>query len=325
MKIELAKSAGFCFGVKRAVDTVYEQVEKNKDYDIFTYGPIIHNKQVISELKEKNVRIINDFKELQDLISRYNKKQDNDLELNDSKFTQKDQETSEFDNNSNNSGDILNRKLLIIIRSHGVGKEVYNLLEKTGTKYIDATCPFVKKIHKIVEENSGDDKEVIIIGNKNHPEVQGITGWAKGNVKVIEEASETRDISYENRNPLTIVAQTTQNKKKFNVLVEILRKKSYDCNVLDTICNATKVRQDEALEIAKRVDSMIVIGDNGSSNSRKLFEICRSACDQTYFIENIEDLSRVDLSDSKTIGMTASASTPNKIIEEVQSHVRTNF
>jgi len=284
MQIKLAKTAGFCFGVKRAVETVYEQVEKHAGEQIYTYGPIIHNAEVVKDLEQKGVKVLHTEDELKNLDSG-----------------------------------------IVIIRSHGVPKVVYDILEQRGVTCVDATCPFVKKIHKIVKEESEKGKYIIIIGDENHPEVQGIMGWSKNDAIVVKTEEDVENVLLPESAKICVVSQTTFNYNKFKYLVEILSKKSYDISVLNTICNATKERQTEAESIAKEVDAMIVIGDKHSSNTQKLFEICNRACDNTYYIQTLDDLDGNQLKSVKTVGITAGASTPNNIIEEVQNNVRINF
>ena len=284
MEVRLAKTAGFCFGVRRAVDTVYEQVDKCEDEKIYTYGPIIHNEEVVNDLRSKGVEVLNTLEELKVLSEG-----------------------------------------IVIIRSHGVSKKVYEILEERGVRCVDATCPFVKKIHKIVEKESAEGKHIIIIGDAKHPEVQGIMGWAGDKVSVIKTEEEANDYFAPKNAEICIVAQTTFNYNKFKYLVEIISKKSYNISVLNTICSATKERQTEAESIANEVDAMIVIGDKHSSNTQKLFEICSNACNNTYYIQTLEDLNMNQLKSVKTVGITAGASTPKNIIEEVQNNVGINF
>ena len=190
---------------------------------------------------------------------------------------------------------------------------------------MDATCPFVKRIHNIVEKESEAGKRVVIIGNAGHPEVEGIMGWAKTDTTVIGTLEEAQKFIYNPGEELCIVSQTTFNYNKFQDMVEIFREKGYNGSVVNTICNATEVRQTEARKIAAKVDVMIVIGGNHSSNTRKLYEICRQECVNTYFIQTLDDL-HLDLPKSvRLVGITAGASTPNNIIEEVQNYVRINF
>ena len=284
MEVRLAKTAGFCFGVKRAVDTVYKEAEKNNE-TIYTFGPIIHNEQVVNDLEKNGVFVVNTVEELKSLKAG----------------------------------------TTVIIRSHGVGKYIYDLMEELGLHVVDATCPFVKKIHRIVERESNAGKGIIIIGNDKHPEVEGIKGWVNGQATVIETVQEAEGFSAEKDARLCIVSQTTFNYNKFQDLVEIISKKGYDTESINTICNATEERQTEAKMIAGEVDSMIVIGGSHSSNTQKLFEICSKECENTFYIQTLEDLNIENLKNSKCVGITAGASTPNNIIEEVQKHVRIKF
>ena len=285
MNVELAKTAGFCFGVKRAVDTVYQQIEQYRGEKIITYGPIIHNEEVIKDLRSHGVEVLNDEEELK---------------------------TADAD--------------VVVIRSHGVAKYIYDILEERGITCVDATCPFVKKIHKIVAEKSAEGSYIVIVGNGEHPEVQGIRGWAGEQVTVVQTPEDAERFELPDKDQkVCIVAQTTFNYNKFKELVEIISKKRYDIVVLNTICNATKERQTEARQIAARVDAMVVIGDKRSSNTQKLFEICKEECLNTYYIQTLDDLDINQLRSVESVGITAGASTPNKIIEEVQNNVRINF
>ena len=284
MEVRLAKTAGFCFGVKRAVDTVYQQVEQCKNEKIYTFGPIIHNEEVVKDLRNKGVEVIKTEDELKKLTSG-----------------------------------------VVIIRSHGVSKHIYQMLDEQGLTCVDATCPFVKKIHRIVEKESAEGAYIVIIGDENHPEVQGIKGWSSTPVSVIKTEEQANDFTPPENARVCIVSQTTFNYNKFKYLVEIISKKHYNVNVLNTICSATKERQTEAQNVADEVDVMIVIGDKHSSNTQKLFEICRSACADTYYIQTLDDLNMNQLKSVKTVGITAGASTPSNIIEEVQNNVRFNF
>ncbi len=283
MKITLAKSAGFCFGVKRAVDTVYTELEKTGGKSpIYTFGPIIHNEEVVGDLERQGVRVVNSVEELKELAPG-----------------------------------------TIIIRAHGVEKGVANELTRLGFRIVDATCPFVLKIHRLVERYSGEGCQVVIIGNANHPEVQGIKSWSKDpEVAVISSREEAENYTADPEKKVCIVSQTTFNYNKFQELVEIINKKGYDIIVLNTICNATEERQTEAARIARDVDAMIVIGGRNSSNTQKLFEICKNECKNTYYIQTVKDLDLTCFESIDNVGITAGASTPNKIIEEVQKNVR---
>ena len=214
---------------------------------------------------------------------------------------------------------------VVIIRSHGVEENIYNILSERRVKIVDATCPFVRKIHKIVKEKTSEGYKIIIIGNKEHPEVVGIKGWGFDNVSIINSVEEAEEYKAQNGDKICIVAQTTFNCNKFNKLVEIITKKGYDIIVVNTICNATSVRQTEAAQLAKEADAMIVIGGKHSSNTQKLYEICKEECKNTYYIQTIEDLDKLQLETFDCVGITAGASTPNNIIEEVQTNVRFKF
>ncbi len=281
MNVILAKSAGFCFGVKRAVDMVYKEAERG-DTPIYTYGPIIHNEEVVSDLEAKGVRVIEDVDELRDAP-----------------------------------------KGIVIIRSHGVGPSVYREIQKLGFEIVDATCPFVLKIHRLVEQHSREGERIVIIGNASHPEVAGIREWSEdAQTTIIGSREEAENFTIKDGKKVCIVSQTTFNYNKFQELVEIISEKGYDIIVLNTICNATEERQTEAARIAAEVDAMIVIGGRSSSNTQKLFEICKKECNNTYYIQTVKDLDLTCLKSIDNVGITAGASTPNKIIEEVQKNVR---
>ena len=283
MEITVAKSAGFCFGVQRAVDSVYKELEENSG-KIYTFGPIIHNEQVVEDLNKRGIEVIDTVEQLKKI-----------------------------------------KEGTVVIRSHGVAKEIYDILEQQKLKMVDATCPFVKKIHNIVLDESNNGKTIIIIGNDNHPEVEGIKGWVNGEVIVINKEEQIEKLSLPEQTKACIVSQTTFNHNKFKYLVEIIRKKGYDITVVNTICNATHVRQVEAQKISSKVDGMIVIGGKNSSNTQKLYDICRNECENTFYVQTVKDLNLHELKSLKSIGITAGASTPNKIIEEVQNNVRINF
>ena len=288
MNVKVAETAGFCFGVQRAVDRVYELIGSDAA-PIYTLGPIIHNEEVVSDLEKKGVAVI-----------------------------------CEKDLGSLKGG-------TVVIRSHGVGRRVYNTIKKYGLGYVDVTCPFVLKIHKIVERESSRGAHIVIIGDPDHPEVQGICGWCQGPYTVIRNAEDAEKFNISPEKEVCVVSQTTFNYNKFKDLVEILCKKRYDnnvlniLNILNTICNATEERQREAKSIAGEVDTMLVVGGRHSSNTQKLFEICKKECGNTYYIQTPVDLDSEMFQCSSCVGITAGASTPKKIIEEVQEHVRVKF
>ena len=276
MSIKVAKSAGFCFGVDRAVKLVYEEIEKGGK--VATYGPIIHNTNVVNEIEAKGVRIVNKLSDLQ-----------NDERL--------------------------------ILRSHGVGKNIYDELKEMGNEYIDATCPFVARIHKIVREQSEQGKIVLIAGDREHPEVDAIVKHCPGECYVFADEEELKEIFQKNygflKKKVAIVAQTTYNIIVWNKCIDIIPDTLKDVTeIFQTICNATSDRQHAAIELAKSSDVMIVIGGKHSSNTIKLFSVCSKYC-RTYHIENSDELYDIDLSGASDIGITAGASTPAYIIKEV--------
>ena len=282
MKVELAKSAGFCFGVEKAVNTVYEEAKRGNDI-VYTLGPIIHNEEVVKDMKKRGVEAV----KIEDLASL--------------------------------------PKGTVIIRSHGVSREIFNFVKRSGHRVVDATCPFVKKIHAIVSVQSGKGKTVVIIGNPEHPEVMGIRGWGDENTYAVENIEQFINLELKKDKEIIIVAQTTFNHKKFQEIIDKISLLGYDVRCFNTICNATQERQAEAKKIASNVDAMIVIGDKKSSNTGKLVEICQEECKNTVFIQTLEDLDYDALLSVDSVGITAGASTPKHIIEEVQNIVRSKF
>lgn len=274
-KIIVAESAGFCFGVNRAINILYKLIDENKP--ACTLGPIIHNMQMVNELREKGVRTIDKISEA------------------------KENET-------------------IVIRSHGVPQSIVDEINERHLDYIDATCPFVSKIHKIVSETD-DDSIVIIAGDKNHPEVQGIMGHCKSKCYTFKNQEELQKlfsiIPQKNYKTIKIVAQTTFDLKEWEKSLKSLKNVYTNTKIFDTICNATSIRQREAANISESVDLMFVIGDKHSSNSFKLYSICSSNCENTFFIETADELPLEMVKKADSIGVTAGASTPARIIKEV--------
>jgi len=269
LEIILAKSAGFCFGVNRAVTTLEESSGKTP---IFTLGPIIHNEFVVDSLRKKGVDVIDDPSLLPDGAT-------------------------------------------LAIRTHGVGKTVIDKAESEGKDIIDLTCPFVKKIHKIVHTHYLDGYKIIIVGNKNHPEVQGINGWCENNAIIALDISDING-KIDMYDKICLVCQTTMDRLTFENISLFIRKGFPSALIFDTICSATNERQTEAMEIAKKADLMLVIGGSNSSNTSKLTAICKKYCENTLQIENFEDIPQ-NINIPKTIGITAGASTPSCIIKEV--------
>lgn len=267
--IILAKSAGFCFGVKRAVETLAEESEISR---VGTLGPIIHNTDVVNEFKSKGVQV-------------------------------------------RRSVDEFEKGEKIAIRAHGVGKAVIDEINTNGFEYLDLTCPFVKKIHNIVAEKHKSGYQIVIIGDKNHPEVMGINGWCENNAVIALDIPELHG-KINICEPVCVVCQTTITREIFKKITKYLKNTCKTIEVFDTICNATNTRQTEAGEIAERADMMIVVGGIHSSNTCKLTGICKKYCKNTYQIENFEDFPQ-DIYIPRIIGITAGASTPAAIIKEV--------
>ncbi len=275
MSVIVAKTAGFCYGVKRAVDAVYEKIETNNGGKIATLGQLIHNKQVVTDLERHGVSV--------------------------------------YENAEDIPGDVD-----LIIRTHGITKQALDIIKSKNIAFNDLTCPFVSKIHKIVSEHYEKGYQIVIVGDKNHPEVVGINGWCNNSAIILYECdSEIFDKIAQKK--LCIVAQTTINREIFEQIVQFTKKTCKEVVFFDTICNATKDRQSETLELAKKSDVMIVVGGKESSNTRKLFEISKKYCPTTFHIETFEDLPQNINLKNKNIGITAGASTPHRIIEEVYS------
>lgn len=275
MEVKIAEAAGFCFGVKRAVELVYRLAQG--DVPVYTYGSIIHNEVVVKDLEQKGVRVIHSPQQLKD-----------------------------------------KKEGIVVIRSHGVSEKVEKELAQGGLKVMDATCPFVKKIHTTVMQQENEGRRIIIFGDPKHPEVEGICGWCKKEPVVIQNTEQARAFCPEKAEKYCIVSQTTFNYKKFKDLVEIFEKKSYDILALNTICNATEERQSQTRQLARDSEAMIVIGGKESSNTQKLYEICKKECENTYYIQTLVDLDMDAISSYRNVGITAGASTPNNIIKEVQ-------
>lgn len=282
MEIKLAKTAGFCFGVNRAVDMLYKMVENGEK--VCTLGPIIHNPQVISDLESKGVKIVSD---------------ENDVP----------QDTK------------------LVIRTHGVEKKVIDKLNEKNVDFCDATCPFVRKIHKIITENSNENTLVLIAGDENHPEVQGIRSYCKGesivfrNSDDLEKIAENSEKYFEKE--IIVVWQTTFNTVEYEKCLKKIKKHYTNARIFDTICSATNERQEEAMRLAQTCDAMIIVGGRQSSNTAKLKAVCENCC-PTYLIETAEELPSIDLSGCRKVGVTAGASTPAAIIKEVLSTMSEN-
>ena len=275
MKVTVAKTAGFCFGVRRAVEMVEQQIEAGGV--VYTLGPIIHNRHVVDHFAQKGVHPID---------------------------APEDAEPGST----------------VIIRSHGVGKQVYDALAQRQVQIVDATCPFVKRIHKIVQQAEQQGRLPVIIGTRTHPEVVAIAGWCS-NGQVFENAEELSNWLQEDPNrrnlPMVLVCQTTSTKNLWKSCTEIVKKECTNCEIFDTICEATENRQNEAAALAKQSEAMIVIGDATSSNTKRLAQICSAHCPVVALVDNAAQLSKADFSGVHAVSITAGASTPAWIIKEV--------
>ncbi len=290
-RVVLAENSGFCFGVRRAVDTVEKLISEGNSH-IFTVGELIHNPTYLKRLENKGVFIC-DENEIEKTASRY-------------------------------------PDAVFVIRAHGLKKEISDLLETKGLRFVDATCPFVKKIHNIVSENSDENIPTVIIGDKNHPEVEGIKSYAKGEVFICSDENELEQAcknigNCEEIGPV-LVSQTTFKLKKYENCQKFIKKLYTNPKIFGTICSVTENRQTEAAKLASDSNCMLVLGAKQSSNSKKLYEICSSICKHTYFAETAEDVPFDEIGKifscnfcgNFTAGITAGASTPDDIIEEVK-------
>ena len=287
-EIKIAQNAGFCFGVERAVKTVYSLCESEKDTVIATLGSLIHNPTITGDLSDRGVRVI-------------------DSDGIDGLF-------EEAENG---------RKVMVVIRAHGVQKEIYEKLESCSEKsanfrFADCTCPYVKKIHDIVKNNTGENDLLIVFGDPDHPEVKGIVSFAKGEYLVIRSCDEL-DVGQIAQKPVVLVSQTTQNLTEWKKTQKIIEKYCTNRHIFDTICTVTGKRQNETALLAEKVDCMLIIGGKNSSNTNKLFSVSKERNPNTFLIENADEIPFDKIGDAKIIGISAGASTPGDIIQEVKN------
>ena len=284
MEIILGKTAGFCYGVERAVTEAKEELELCKD--IYCLGEIVHNKNVIEKLKKNGIKFIED--------------------INDAKGK-------------------------IIIRAHGVSKDMYDIIRQKDIELKDLTCPKVLKTHRIAEEYSKKGYFIILIGIKGHPESIGTLSFCGDNSYILQEKEEIPNLIEKVKNlkldNILIFAQTTYNSKKFDDISQILKEnlKSKNVEIQKTICGATEIRQRETIEISKKVDMMIIVGDKKSSNTNKLYDISKENCKKVIFVQCADELEIEDLSNIEKIGIMAGASTPREDIEEIIKKIRSNL
>lgn len=278
MEVRIAENAGFCFGVKRAMNMAWDELENKNGNKVYSLGPLIHNKQAVDKYKEKGLLEMDSL----------------DKVPNDSK---------------------------LIIRSHGVAEDVYVQSESKNMDIVDTTCPFVKKIHEIVKEFSNNGYKIIIVGNATHPEIVGINGWCNNEAFVVNSEEDVDNIPFNNNDKYCVVSQTTANLEHFDKIVEKINSKTNNLTVKNTICFATKERQLSATDLAKEVDCMVVIGGKHSSNTQKLVNICKNIV-PTFSIETKEELQKDMFEGFKVAGVTAGASTPDWIIDEIIEYLK---
>ena len=273
MEIIIAKTAGFCFGVKRAVEMAFSNANEK---DTYTYGPIIHNEVVTGALEQKGVYAIDDIE------GREVKK--------------------------------------LIIRSHGVSPQIYEKSKNREIEIVDATCPYVKKIHRYVEKYDAEGYHILIAGNAVHPEIQGINGWAHEKCYIAKDVEELKTMPLP-EGKFLLVAQTTYKKEVVDAMKAYLEEKGIEFKYINTICNATKERQGEAVELAKQVDCMLILGSPKSANTKKLFEISKEYCLNSHCIQGAAELEKDIFKGCNRVGITAGASTPQSVIEEVVDYI----
>lgn len=271
MKVKLAKSAGFCWGVRRTMNIAMDAAD-NADGAVHTFGPLIHNPQVVDLLASKGMTVVKEFDELQ-------------------------------------AGSTL------IIRAHGIPPETRQELKSRGVKLRDGTCPLVAKVHAHIKKYLGLGYSLVILGHRDHPEVIGHLGYARDRGVVISSAEEVDTLPPMDK--VCLVSQTTANELKFHEVAERLKAKYDDCVVVNTICDDTHRRQEEVLQVAETVDAMVVVGGKGSSNTQRLVELSKSKGIPAFHVETADELDLGQLTEYETVGVTAGASTPNWIIQQV--------
>lgn len=278
MEIIVAENSGLCYGVKRALQ-IAKKTREIKESNIYTFGDLIHNPQVISDLEKHGIHSIEDLDKI--------------------------------------------KNGTVIIRSHGVSPHIYSQLAKKNIEIVDATCPIVKKIQKLVEKLAKKEDEIIIVGNKEHPEIKGLIGYSQGKGIIIENESQVKNLSSRKRR--VVLVQSTQDlfllKKISASLIEITE----ELKVYNTICQSTQTRQNSTSELAAHVDVLFIIGGKNSSNTRKLFEISKRILPNTYFIENPDKITPAMLEGAEKIGLSGGASTPPEAIQEAVVKIQNSF
>jgi small subunit ribosomal protein S1 len=279
-QIIVAENAGFCFGVKRAVD-ITVNYNSSKESKTYTLGPLIHNDDVVQSLREQGIKEVG-------------------------------QETIEE----------LNAEDALVIRSHGIAPDIINKIKKSGAKMIDATCPYVSSIQRKAKKYYEQGYQIVIVGDKNHPEVIGINGWCDNTALVTRDGSELKGLP----DKVCVLSQTTEKLANYDKTVEAVSKQSKEVLTFNTICSATRERQDSADKVSRQVDRMVVIGGKHSSNTKKLFEICSANCQNTILVENSSELPEWPIPEEgvEKVGVTAGASTPDWVIQDVIAKLKGN-
>ncbi len=274
VEIIIAKNAGFCFGVRRAINLVEKAMAGKKS--LYTLGPIIHNPQVVSKLEKQGVSIICDLSKLE--------------------------------------------KGRVVVRSHGADLSFFKEAKEKGVEVVDATCPFVKNAQNLIKRLSKEKYKIIIVGEENHPEVKGLLSYANTQVKIVQRIDQLKDVFSWRR--IGVISQTTQLRENFKVIIVALLQQAKEIKIYNTICEATQNRQKEAKKIAKKVDSMLIIGGYNSANTNRLVKICKEIQEKTYHIETEKDLVKSWFENVQKIGISTGTSTPQWIIEKVVKKLR---
>lgn len=275
--IIIAKSAGFCPGVKRAIECVLA-LEEQGNKPIYTIGPLIHNKQVTDNLESKGIKAIESLTEARD------------------------------------------KKGVLVIRAHGITPSFQKEIMNFGMKVVDATCPLVKKVHNVIEKYAKQGYDTIIVGDSKHAEVIGLMGYTQGKGQVVGSIEEAKNL--QNFEKVNIVSQTTQKEATFLKIAGIIKQKAKVCNISNTICHPTKQRQTETTKYAKDADLVVVVGGHHSANTARLAKLCSDLCKNVIHVETSEEINKDIIINSKKIFITAGASTPIWLVEEIANYIK---
>jgi len=278
MEIIVAENCGPCYGVKRALKIAKETRCRRKG-NVFTLGDLIHNPQVVTELKNQGIEPVENLKDI--------------------------------------------KEGTIIIRSHGVSPETYQSLVQKKMEIVDATCPIVKKIQKLVERLAKEKAEIILVGNRKHPEIKGLIGYSQKKGIIVENETQAKDLPYKKKR--VVLAQSTQDLHLFKKIVAALIKKTKELKVYNTICLSTQTRQRSTSKLASQVDILFIVGGKNSSNTNKLYHISKRILSNTYFVEEADEIMPIMLKGAKKVGISGGASTPPEAIKEVVLKIKNIF